>query len=133
MRVLTYSDLPDSLNGSNRSDAVLRISLEAQGSGIPNHSPSFKQTNFFHAQTLGKSMLHDPNLQLNAVFFNGTEVQFAVTAQEAVAAWVTLEEPAGPVKGYFEHNCFWRMKGEKRVVVYREYGRAKQMRNGRPK
>ncbi|KAL9107192.1 MAG: hypothetical protein Q9227_007892 [Pyrenula ochraceoflavens] len=142
-RVLTYLHVPSLFTNHSASDALLRLSVQASSTSSnamtataalpPPQSSSdlYTHSSYFHPARLADSALRDPGLHLahnnNDNSSSNTSSQpdksqasvptFTVTATRAVAAWVWLDHPAS-VRGYFEENGFWLMKGEEKTVRF---------------
>ncbi|KXL48604.1 glycoside hydrolase family 2 protein [Acidomyces richmondensis BFW] len=101
--------------GLNTSDAILRVNISATGE---ERHQQYTHEYYFHPAALNEVPLQDPNLLLTHTGCSGC-VDFTVTAQDAVAAWVWLEIPTNAVLGYWSDNGFWMNKGESRTVRFK--------------
>jgi len=102
-------------NGVNVSDAILHVNISATGE--QSHQP-YAHEYYFHPAALNEVPLQDPKLLLTHTGGSGM-VDFTVTAQDAVAAWVWLEIPTNAVLGYWSDNGFWMNKGESKTVTFK--------------
>ena len=111
-----YSTNVNTTLGTNDPrDVVLSMSINATGK-LPNSQEitTFTHDNWFHAATLSSARLVDPGLTLK---YDAGAQKFIVTATKAVAGWVWLDYPPGPVVS-FDDNGFWLGKGQSKSIGY---------------
>ena len=73
----------------------------------------YTHVSYFHPTSLKNADLKDPVIKLQHLGGN----RFKVTATKAVAAWVWLEVPSS-VRGAFDDNAFWLVKGQSKTVSF---------------
>lgn len=90
--------------GVSASNALLQMSVKAG---------EYTHVSYFHPTSLKNADLKDPVIKLQHLGGN----RFKVTATKAVAAWVWLEVPSS-VRGAFDDNAFWLVKGQSKTVSF---------------